>query len=319
MKAIRTALLFAGSVVTQVSPAFADPPDATPEAQPPVIIGIDFDTIPRAALPAMPAEADAAQASAVGDPVHGVRIKKVENPFGMKKLSASVRAKLGKVEIVEVAPSEPAIAAMYFPQADGTDFEGESLPRVNCHRDESPSNVRWETVNVGADGTAHLTIRDLRFDPHGCKLGAVATSDVAFKPIAYDGAKPWLFAVRDDKSVTFLMARSNDVTADAMVGSPVTVRGAFTRVTLPVGRWGSSSFVANLASLELKAPAVPDPARRRQGKASEEVGTPETSDQPIEIAVELVQTMSEPAPTLLVRRALPDIVPEQPEARLTID
>jgi hypothetical protein len=111
---------------------------------------------------------------------------------------------------------------------------------------------------------------------------------VSFKAVAWDGAKPWLFAMKDENSVTFLMPRANDFNADAMVGPATTVRGGFTRVTLPIGRWGSSSVVANLSSLELKPPPA------------------ESNDQPVEIAVELVQTMSEKSPTLLVRRQAPD-------------
>jgi hypothetical protein len=83
-----------------------------------------------------------------------------------------------------------------------------------------------------------------------------------------------------------------------MVGAPVTVRGGFTRVTLAVGRWGSASFVATLPSLELKAHPAPAP-REHAVRHEESVPLPPA----VEVAVELVQTMAEKAPTLTVRRS----------------
>jgi hypothetical protein len=97
--------------------------------------------------------------------------------------------------------------------------------------------------------------------------------------------------VRDDKAVTFLFPRTSDVSSDAMVGTPVTMRGGFTRISLPLGRWGSSSFVAHVPSLQFEPPS---PAKPGSAKADEE---------PAEVAVEVVQTLSERSPTVLVRRS----------------
>ena len=100
--------------------------------------------------------------------------------------------------------------------------------------------------------------------PGTCTAVEGPISRVALKAIAWDKDQPWLFAVRDESTVTFLLPRTDDVNADAMVGTAVTVRGGFTRVSLPIARWGSSSFVAHVPSLELKPPPPP-PARRAKG------------------------------------------------------
>ena len=305
---VALAATFALALMGHASPSDADPAEeggAAAEPLPPIIVAIDFDTIPHGTLPPVRSEADVPDAVPTSERAAGVKLLKVKNPFGKKKLPPGLLAKMGKTEIVELVPAHPEIAAMYVPAQEGTEFEGESISRMACHRKEPPSPVRWETLTISDDGNAKLEIKDLWFDAESCAVGIGSTSEVVFKAIAWDGAKPWLFAMRDEKSVTFLMPRTNDVSADSMVGSASTVRGGFTRVTLPIGRWGSSSLVANLATLELKAPPPP-PKPNAKGQAVEASAEPGTSDQPVEIAVELVQTMSEKAPTLLVRRSQPE-------------
>jgi len=77
-------------------------------------------------------------------------------------------------------------------------------------------------------------------------------------------------------------------------------------VTLPIGRWGSASLLATLPSLGLKLPAKPEKQRPGRPRAASE---PPTSEQPVQVAIELVQTMAETSPTLLIRRTVPLIVP----------
>jgi hypothetical protein len=165
--------------------------------------------------------------------------------------------------------------------------------------------VRWETLTVSTDGAAKLEVRDMWFDARSCAIGSGPTTTSILRAIAWDEGKPWLFALRDEKSVTLVMPRSNDVSAEAMVGSPITVRGGFTRVTLPLGRWGSSSIVANLPTLSLDVPPQPN---AHQPNAKKLADSDDGDRQPVEVAVELVQTMSEASPTLLVRRRQPDAV-----------
>jgi hypothetical protein len=311
------ATTFALALMGHASSSNADPAEegVAAEPLPPVIVAIDFETIPNGAIPRVPGEADVPQTAPSEKPATGVKLKKVKNPFGKKKLPPGLLAKMGKTEIVELVPANPEIAAMYVPAVEQTDFEGESISRMACHRKEPQSPVRWETLTIGSDGNARLAIKDLWFDAESCTVGSGTTAEVVFKAIAWDGAKPWLFAMRDEKSVTFLMPRASDVSADAMVGPATTIRGGFTRVTLPIGRWGSSSLVANLPTIELKAP-VPPPKSSGKGQAASVQSVPESSDQPVEIAVELVQTMSEKSPTLLVRRNQPE---GDRSASLTVD
>ena len=114
---------------------------------------------------------------------------------------------------------------MYIPAADGTDFDGESISRMACRDEQPPMAVRWETLTLGTDDTAKLEIKDLWFDSASCSVGSGSTSEVVFKAVAWDGRKPWLFAIRDEKSVTFLMPRVHRGQCDAMVGPATTVRG----------------------------------------------------------------------------------------------
>lgn len=308
------ALLACASLCAADAPDDAKASDESSEPKPPVIVAVDFDAIPTGALPSMASDAEAVHAVPTQQRAIGVKVQKVKNPFG-KKMSPAMLAKMGKTEVVELVPDHPEIAAMYLSSADGNDFEGESIQRMACHRKEPPSIVRWETLAVGADGNARLAVKDLWFDAESCTVTQGPTAEIVFKAIAWDGVKPWLFAMRDDKSVTFLMPRTSDVSADAMVGSATTVKGGFTRVTLPIGRWGSSSILANLATLELKAPPAPVKASTK-GQAVAISAPAEPADQAVEIAVELVQTMSEKSPTVLVRRNPPD---GAQSARMTID
>jgi hypothetical protein len=142
--------------------------------------------------------------------------------------------------------------------------------------------MRWEALATTAEGNATLAVRDLWFDAKTCAVGPGFEASVPLQAIAWDGGKPWLYAMRSHAGITLVMPRVSELRSDSMVGVPVSVRGDFTRITLPVGRWGSGSIVAQLESL-----ASGDAEHR--------------ADQPVEVGIELVQTMSEKAPTLLVR------------------
>jgi hypothetical protein len=300
-----SAAAFACVLVGLASPRAAHAVEETPERVPPLLVAIDFAAIPNGALPAAPHAGDAPPSALANERVSGVKLQKIRKAPRKKRLPPGLLAKMGKTELVELAPDHPEIAAMYVPAQEGAEFEGESVSRMACRRQDPPSPVRWETLSVGPNGNAKLEVKDLWFFADSCSVGLGSTTQVAFKAVAWENGHPWLFAMRDEKSVTFVMPRANDVSADAMVGTPLTIRGGFTRVSLPVGRWGSSSFVAHLATLALKPPALPVKSKGK-GHAVEAESEETTSDTRVEIAVELVQTMSETSPTLLVRRDQPD-------------
>ncbi|MGH7436415.1 MAG: hypothetical protein ACRENE_12150 [Polyangiaceae bacterium] len=290
--------------------AGADTP--APAGPAPVFVSIDFDAIPRGTLPPMPA-GDAPPDTSRTEVEEGLSLQKVKQPPRHKKphpmkrkMANGIAAKPLKTDVVEVMPDHPELGAMYVPDPQSSDFNGESVSPLTCKTDQAASPLRWETLAVEGD-VANLDVKDLWFQSMACAVTAGATSRVSLGVVARDGDKPWLYAVRDDRTITFLFSRATDVTTDAAVGTPVTVRGGFTRVTLPLGRWGSTTFVAHLPSLAFETPAPAAPAvKPSRGQAVRPKPEPAPAADPVEIAVELVQTMSEASPTILVRRGTLD-------------
>jgi len=276
-----------------------------------VLVAVDVDSILRGSVPPPLREADApASASQTTAPAEdasppGLTLKKTSSSRKRKPSLAGLHAKKIQKNVAELTPSKPELAALYQPTPDAVEFGGESLGFV-CGRDYPRVPMRWETLTVEHDGQAQLEIKDLWLDASHCSVNSVSSARVTFKAIAWAGAEPWLFAMRDENSITFLMPRAEDVSAEAMAGAPLTVRGGFTRVTLPMGRWGSSSLVASLPSLALNLPA-----ETRQAGQTRVASEPPTSGLPVEVAIELVQTMAEKSATLLIRRSVPA---EQPPA-----
>ena len=284
----------------------ADAPPATPLHE---LLAVDFDSIPTGVLPPMPS-ADGAPPPVAEDLADGLSLEKVKLPPPRKrpklrkagrKVPPGLAAKTIKSDAVKVMPDHAEIGALYVPDAAGTEFSGESVSPLMCQKDQAgTSPLRWETLSVSGD-SAEIDVKDLWFQGATCSVTAGTSARKAFGAIASHGSKPWLYAMHDDRSVTFLFPRATDVTVDAIVGAPVTVQGGFTRVTLPLGRWGATSFVAHLPSLDIDAPA-PAPARQPKGQAVRpRPQPPQPSTDPVEIGVELVQTMSEKNPTLLIR------------------
>ena len=285
----------------------ADAPAPAPAA--PVVVSVDFDAIPRGTLPPVPS-ADAPPGTLDSEPeAGGPALQKVKQtpmrrkPHPVKrKMANGLAAKRVKTDVVEVSPDHAEVEVMYVPDPQSSDFNGESVSPLTCKTDQAASPLRWETLAVEGD-VANIDVKDLWFQSMACAVTAGAATRVSLAAVARDGDRPWLYAVRDERTVTFLFSRATDVTTDAAVGVPVTVRGGFTRVTLPLGRWGSTTFVAHLPSLafEQPTPAVAA-AKPSRGHAVRPKPEPAPSADPVEIAVELVQTMSEASPTILARR-----------------
>ena len=317
---VRPALMatVAGLLASLASPCWAEDSDLSNGAQDPppnprpVIVAIDVDSIPIGAVPPAPSVDDAPANADAEEEAPGIAVQKMKNPPPRRKrrpppskLPSGLAAKKTPTELVELSLDHAEAGALYVPASDTTDFAGETVGGMPCRRQDQvpPSPVRWETATASGDH-AEIAVKDLWFYGGTCTVRAGASTAVAFKAVAWDSGKPWLYALRDDKSVTFLMPRSTDVTAEASVGAPVTVRGGFTRVTLPLGRWGSSSFVAHISSMTLDAPPAPAPPgpRGKGQRARLQEKTPAPADPFVEVGVELVQTMSEKTPSLLVRR-----------------
>jgi hypothetical protein len=326
-------LAVAGVLLGHASPSRADDgatsglQEETPASDHTVLIAVDFDAIPVGVVPPAPTDADVPKADVAEPLAAGIALEKMKLPPPRKKSKSlapnsatpsGLVAKRNALELVELRPDHAELGAMYQPAADGTDFAGDSVSRIPCRRNvqAAATPVRWETATIEGEGRAQVEIKDLWFFSQTCAVREGAVARVAFEAVAWDGARPWLYASRDDRSVTFLMPSAGDVTADASVGVPVTVRGGFTRVSLPLGRWGSSSFVAHLASMALDVPKPPpDPPRRGQASRMPE-SAPSPAEAAVEVGVEIVQTMSERAPTVLVRRVVHvEPVARQPDRR----
>jgi hypothetical protein len=302
MRARRHAVSVGFALALLAAPGAAD---REPEASITDVIAVDVDTLPVGQLPAVPIEADApsaipawTEAETITVTVAGEtsRPRRHRKPFVSvsKKSIAPQRAE--KVKLVSIAPTSPSLDALYTPSSDVSEIEGQPMQKMSCGDRESVLPMRWEALATSENGDARLSVRDLWFDAKSCAVGPGPATTIPLKAIAWEGGKPWLYAMRSHGSVTLVMPRVNEVNTESMVGVPVSLRGAFTRISMPLGRWGSGSIVAQLDSL------AGDPAGG-------------VADRPVEVGIELVQTMSEKAPTLLVRTRRAAAAASSDEAR----
>ncbi|HKQ72010.1 MAG TPA: hypothetical protein VJT73_21845 [Polyangiaceae bacterium] len=272
--------------------SFSASADADETLAPLQIEAIDWASIPLTALPPTLEAGKGPPEVSKKSQFAGIEIARVDGPYGKKRLmSKKLRARVHKRKFVEIRPTDSSTSAMFSPVDEVTDFEGETLSQVSCEERGSVAPIRWESLEVGAGDAARLVVRDLWFDAKHCTVGLAAESAVTLKAVAYKDGKPWLFAVRDERGVTLFMPRTTEVTSEAMAGNPLSVRGAFTRVTLPLGRWGAGSVLATLPALSFSATDA-------AGQAGDGSG-------PVEVTIELVQTMAEKTPTLVVRSSDP--------------
>jgi hypothetical protein len=266
------------------------------------VVVVDVDALPEGELPPVPTDKDAPVGVAAWMQPASVTVKfladeptirrKGRQIIHRQKPSAKNAKKKtpSRTRLVELAPTAPSIDAIYAPSADATELEASSTQKMSCSDQASVTLLRWETLAAdSSDGNARLEVRDLWFDAKTCAVGPGPIATIRLKAIAWEDGKPWLYAMRSHAGVTLVMPHVNEISSEAMVATPVSVRGDFTRVTMPIGRWGSGSIVAQLDSLS-SGPAGDGASR------------------PVEVGIELVQTMSEKAPTLLVRtrRAAPE-------------
>jgi len=289
MAARRAHAVFMG--ISMALAAGSSAADDEPRAETTNVIVVDVGDLPTGEIPSVPAETDAPlgvpawtqpatiTVTAAGElrpRQHGKPVQRVSK----KSIIASKRPRVAK--IVAIAPTTPSLDALYAPSNDATDLEAQASQKLSCGDRESVLPLRWEAFAVTNDGEARLSVRDLWFDAKSCAVGPGPEATILLKAVAWDGGRPWLYAMRNHDGVTLVMPRVTEISSESMVGAPVSVRGDFTRITMPIGRWGSGSIVAQLDSL----PGEP---------ADDRV------DRPIEVGIELIQTMSEKAPTLLVR------------------
>ncbi|MET0593051.1 MAG: hypothetical protein ABW133_10150 [Polyangiaceae bacterium] len=298
------ALFLASAIGLGVFPsgARAEPAIASESSAPTTQVAvIDVGTLPKGDLPSAPTEKDAP----TGVPAFTQPTEIAVEPAGeitrprrprKKSIFTSVKKpqakRSEKVKLVSIAAASPTIDAFYAPSADATEFDGSSSQKMSCTDQSSIAPMRWESLATTPEGDARLETHDLWFDSKTCAVGPGPMASATLKAVAWEKGKPWLFAMQSPSGVTLVMPKVSEISSESMVGAPVTMRGDFTRITLPIGRWGSGSIVAQVESL---------------GAAHES-----DSSGPVEVGIEIVQTMSEKAPTLLVRTRR---APPEPEAR----
>jgi hypothetical protein len=287
MKGALPAVLIAFGIALLAEQSAAD---EEPPAQTTSIIVVDVAALPEGEIPAPPAETDAPTGVPAWTQPPTISVTSAgELPrrrggklsAGVSNKSSLAKSRVEKVKLVAIAPTSPSMDALYAPSADATDLEAQASQKLSCGQRESVLPMRWESLAPTNDG-ALLSVRDLWFDAKTCAIGPGPETTLPLQAIAWEGGRPWLYAMRSHGGVTLVLPRVSEISSESMVGAPVSVRGDFTRVTMPVGRWGSGSIVAQLDSL----PGEPSDDR---------------VDRPVEVGIELVQTMSEKAPTLLVR------------------
>jgi hypothetical protein len=278
--------------VTFVLVAAQSAADDEPSTETTKVIVVEVDALPEGEIPSPPPETDAPTGvpawtqpatitvTSAGEMARAHRRGKPV--LGISKKSSITSKRAERVKLVAIAPTTPSLDALYAPSAEATELEAQASQKLSCGERESVLPMRWEALATTTNGDARLSVHDLWFDAKTCAVGPGPETTVPLKAIAWEDGKPWLYAMRSRAGVTLVMPRVSEISSESMVGAPVSVRGDFTRITMPVGRWGSGSIVAQLDSL-----GAADAGDR--------------GERPVEVGIELVQTMSERAPTLLVR------------------
>jgi hypothetical protein len=291
-------------LAARFSAAEGAPSDAASRGPTTEVAVVDVDTLPRAELPTLPTEKDTPVGAAAWAKSTALSVRLVEKtpvvgrteprtghlPMLSRKKKAAERT-----QIVELEPTAPSMDAIYASSPDATEIEASPALRMPCGQHESIAPLRWETLASPEGADVRLEVRDLFFDTKSCAvaLGQVAT--LPLRAVAFAEGKPWLYAMRSRAGITLVMPRASELHSESMVGTAVSLRGAFTRITLPIGRWGSASVVAELDTLSF---------------GPNDLATDDQDDRSVEVGIELVQTMSERSPTLLVRRSLRNPVSE---------
>jgi hypothetical protein len=272
--------------------ATASAAEDQPPAETTKVVVIDVGALPEGEIPLPPAETDAPTGvpawtqpatitvTPAGEVLRKRRRSKPSMQVSKKSIAPSERSE--KVKLVSIAPASPSLDALYPPSSDATEFDAPSTQKLSCGERASVLPMRWEALATTAEGDARLSVHDLWFDAKSCAVGPGPETTIPLKAVAWEGNRPWLYAMRSREGVTIVMPRVSEISSESMVGAPVSVRGDFTRITIPVGRWGSGSIQAQVDAF----PGEPSDDR---------------VDRPIEVGIELVQTMSEKTPTLLVR------------------
>jgi len=139
------------------------------------------------------------------------------------------------------------------------------------------------------------------FDGKSCRLGLGSTTVVPLKAIAWEGRKGVALCGAKLTPASRSSCRMQPKTSvDTMAGHRSRARAVSPAWTLPLGRWGAGSVLAQVSSLSFAGPSA------------------EASDQsPVEVAIELVQDDERADP--VARRSHPVVASGRLGAVLRID
>lgn len=177
---------------------------------------------------------------------------------------------------------------------------------VNCSNDPSYGNyyramaIRWERVTTKPDGSAALEVSDGWFDGRSCKVFTEQRASIPLKPIVLHEGTPIVFAHRDTDGMTVYFPPNARVATDAGTSpTPMTVYGALWRVSVPIRKGSATSVLA-----EMNPNEVATWVQQLQGKVPEPRKANYTTPRMMQIGIDVLQTVRDPAPSILLRSTL---------------
>jgi hypothetical protein len=164
-------------------------------------------------------------------------------------------------------------------------------PQVNTYRVVA---LRWERLQL-AGNQISLDINDGWFDGRDCKIYQQKTTSIPLKPaLIYDGL-PVMFASRSESSLVLHFPPAARVVSDVdgATATP-TSGGSLWTLVVPLRKGQTASVLAemDLRTVDLWSQAL-------QGRAAAKAAT--SSPRPLQIGIEVLQTVKDKEPTILVR------------------
>jgi hypothetical protein len=281
---------------------------------------------PRPRLP--PATASAKTTSVVSLQVADLPRESAPAPLDDSKKPASLPATSPDLPDIRVTPRNPAEVARFKTsktemwmqstiEAVGKGasriwlarYPQQSTPAgltVNCTNNSAnayysaPQAIRWERLSIDEKNEAVYEVNDGWFDPRGCRV-LLEKKTVMHPKIAFSaGDRPLVFATRSDDELFLYFPTGTSLAVDQGMGKldgvpAPTAQGTLARISLPIKKGLAASALADIpvsayaswiaSARGLGAPAANSPYDGRV----------------LSVGVDAIQTVSDPAPTILLR------------------
>ncbi|MCU0659277.1 MAG: hypothetical protein MUF64_29660, partial [Polyangiaceae bacterium] len=164
-------------------------------------------------------------------------------------------------------------------------------PLVNVYRLVA---LRWERLQL-AGNQISLDINDGWFDGRDCKIYQEKKTSIPLKPALIHDGLPVMFASRSDSSLVLHFPPAARVVSD-VDGATVTPTsgGSLWTLVVPLRKGKAASVLAemDLRTVDLWSQAL-------QGRAVAKAAS--SSPRPLQIGIEVLQTVKDKEPTILVR------------------